>query len=94
VAIMDHSTARSVGIVASLLARLVRGAEAILRYWRNRRQFGRLAELSDRELADIGLERDDLHYAWKQRADTDPLRYLGSMARSRGTIEDAARRVA
>lgn len=92
-AIYDHSASRQSGFVSVLAIRVVRVGKAALRAWNNRRQFRRLRDMSDWELADIGLQRDDLRDAWKRRIDTDPLRYLGALARSRGTVEDAARRV-
>lgn len=92
-AVLDHSAVRGTGFPAVLLARLVRVAGAALQAWRNRKAFGRLRDMSDWELADIGIEREDLTTAWARRIDVDPLRYLGSVARSRGTLEDAARRV-
>jgi uncharacterized protein YjiS (DUF1127 family) len=92
-AVMDHSAVSDAGFVAVTATRIARVAGAVLRYWTNRRQFRRLAEMSDWELADIGIERVDLDRAWKRRIDIDPLRYLGQVARSRGTVEDAARRV-
>jgi len=65
----------------------------LLQFWRNRGDFGRLRDMSDWELADIGLDRDDLRTAWARRAEVDPTHYLGMTARARGALEDAARRV-
>ncbi len=93
-AVFDHSASRQSGFVSVLAIRVVQVGKAALRAWNNRRQFRRLRDMSDWELADIGLEREDLDSAWKRRIDTDPLRYLATVARSRGTAEDAARRVA
>lgn len=90
-AVLDHSAARGAG--AAPLARLVRAAGMLLQSWRNRGDFGRLRDMSDWELADIGLDRDDLRTAWARRAEVDPTHYLGMTARARGAIEDAARRV-
>lgn len=92
-ALFEHSDRQSAGFLAVISARAVRLGASLLRAWSNRRQFRRLREMSDWELADIGLRRDDLHHAWKQRIDTDPLRHLSTVARSRGSLEDAARRV-
>lgn len=92
-AVFDHSARQHAGFVTVLATRAVRAAKVALRAWNNRRQFRRLRDMSDWELADIGLSRDDLRDAWSRRIDTDPLRYLSALARSRGTIEDAARRV-
>lgn len=92
-AVYDHSARQQSGFVAVLATRAVRVGASLLRAWNNRKQFRRLREMSDWELSDIGLQRDDLHDAWKRRVDADPLRYLSAVARSRGTVEDAARRV-
>jgi uncharacterized protein YjiS (DUF1127 family) len=92
-AVFDHSARQHAGFVTALATRAVRVGTSVLRAWNNRKQFRRLRDMSDWELADIGLSRDDLRDAWKRRIDTDPLRYLSAVARSRDTIEDAARRV-
>jgi uncharacterized protein YjiS (DUF1127 family) len=92
-AVFDHSARQHAGFVTALVTRAVRVGTSVLRAWNNRKQFRRLRDMSDWELADIGLSRDDLRDAWKRRIDTDPLRYLSAVARSRDTIEDAARRV-
>ncbi len=92
-AVFDHSARQQFGFVSALATRAVRFGKAAIRAWNNRRQFRRLHDMSDWELADIGLSRDDLRDAWKRRVDTDPLRYLSALARSRDSIEDAARRV-
>jgi len=92
-AVFDHSASQQSGFVSVLANRVVRAGASLLRAWNHRRQFRHLREMSDWELADIGLQRDDLRDAWKSRVDTDPLRYLSAVARTRGTVEDAARRV-
>lgn len=91
-AVLDNSAVRGAGGAAPL-ARLVRAAGMLLQSWRNRGDFGRLRDMSDWELADIGLDRDDLRTAWARRAEVDPTHYLGMTARARGALEDAARRV-
>ena len=69
-------------------------ATAFYRDWNNRRQFRRLKDMSDWELADIGLTRDDVRQSWRHRVDIEPTAYLSDVAGQRVTLEDAARRVA
>src|SRR4051812_39834512 len=60
--------------------------EAILwpvRIVRARREFARIAALSDRELRDIGLMRHDLRNATALPLDADPTRYLASVVTER-----------
>ncbi|WP_421914335.1 DUF1127 domain-containing protein [Mesorhizobium sp.] len=65
------------------------------RAWKNRRAFYRLGEMSDAELADIGLTRSDLHVAIDVPFGSDPTVRLRSIAVERAeTIEDLARKVA
>ncbi|TIR18489.1 MAG: DUF1127 domain-containing protein [Mesorhizobium sp.] len=64
------------------------------RAWKNRRAFYRLGEMSDAELADIGLTRGDLHVAIDVPFGRDPTAKLRAIASERAdTIEDLARRV-
>ena len=84
------------GIGASWIAaaRRVSGvAAALYRDWNNRRQFRQLREMSDWELADIGLTRDDLRAAHYRRPDVDPTAHLAAIKRERAALEDAAGRV-
>ncbi len=53
------------------------------RAWQNRRAFYRLGELSDAELADIGLTRADLHVAIDGRFGRDPTVILREIASDR-----------
>ena len=63
--------------------------------WKNRRAFYRLGEMSDAELADIGLTRADLHVAIDVPFGRDPTVILRQIASDRvETIEDLARQVA
>jgi uncharacterized protein YjiS (DUF1127 family) len=65
------------------------------RAWKNRRAFYRLGEMSDAELADIGLTRADLHVAIDIPFGCDPTAKLRAIASERvDTIEGVARRVA
>jgi uncharacterized protein YjiS (DUF1127 family) len=64
------------------------------RAWKNRRAFYRLGEMSDAELADIGLTRADLHVAVAVPFGRDPTAKLRAIASDRAdTIEDLARQV-
>lgn len=64
----------------------------IWKAWRNRREFYRLGEMSDAELADIGLTRSDLNVAVGLPLGCDPTAHLGAIAQSRfRSIEDGAR---
>jgi uncharacterized protein YjiS (DUF1127 family) len=70
-------------------------AFAFFRVRRNRSDMRRLNRLSDWQLADIGLSRADLDYAWDCPAITgDPTLRLDELIRRRDRIEAAARRVA
>jgi uncharacterized protein YjiS (DUF1127 family) len=83
----DHGPHRAG--VASTRALL---GEALLwpaRIVRARREFARIAALSDRELRDIGLMRHDLRNATALPLDEDPTRYLASVVTER---RQAARR--
>jgi uncharacterized protein YjiS (DUF1127 family) len=74
--------------------RVTRIAAELYRAWKNRRAFYRLGELSDAELADIGLTRTDLHVAVAAPFASDPTVRLRDIAGERiGTVEDCARRV-
>mgnify|MGYP001415180339 CR=1 FL=1 len=92
-AVLEHSARPQAGFFAVLVTRAVRLGASVFRASKNRQQFRRLREMSDWELADIGLCRDDLHNAWKRRVETDPMHYLNAVARSRAGLEDAARRI-
>ncbi|TGQ87852.1 DUF1127 domain-containing protein [Mesorhizobium sp. M8A.F.Ca.ET.208.01.1.1] len=79
----------------SVAARVVNTAFNIYRAWKNRRAFYRLGEMSDAELADIGLTRADLHVAIDVPFGRDPTAILREIASDRvETIEDIARKVA
>ena len=67
--------------------RLARKVVDTLRAWRNRRQIYRLAEMSEWELADIGLTRADLSVAWNSPMSVDPTARLGALADARAGAE-------
>ena len=78
--------------VATRVANVVANA---YQAWKNRRAFYRLGEMSDAELADIGLTRADLHVAIDVPFGRDPTVKLRAIATDRAdTIEDIARKVA
>lgn len=77
----------------ALPARIVVTVSNFVRAIKNRRAFYHLGEMSDHELADIGLTRSDLHVAVEFGA--DPTAHLGAMANARiRRMEDLARQVA
>jgi uncharacterized protein YjiS (DUF1127 family) len=76
-----------------VVARLVQAISSAYTAFRNRREFYRLGELSDAELADIGLTRADLHVAVGQPFGMDPTASLNTMVRRRFDDERAARSV-
>ena len=61
-------------------------AAALYRDWNNRRQFRRLRDMSDWELADIGLTRDDVRLAWHHRLDVEPTAHLNVVVSRRDTL--------
>lgn len=77
----------------ALVQRVTNAMADFLRAWKNRREIYRLGELSDHQLADIGLTRGDLHVAWRTPISEDPTATLGTLAGARLAAEDAARRV-
>lgn len=92
---LEHSTQTMHSATRPALAgRIVKAVSNFYRAWKNRRQFYHLDNMSDSELADIGLTRSDLHVAWQSPFDVDPTACLGSLAQARiRNGEDAARRV-
>lgn len=80
--------------LANAAARVVGAVSNFLRAWKNRRAFYRLGEMSDAELADIGLTRSDLSVAVDLSFGRDPTAHLGAVAEARlREIEAAARQV-
>ena len=92
---LNHATATMHGTTRpAFAARFVSGVVNYLRAIKNRRQFYRLGEMSDAELADIGLVRTDLLVALQSPFGTDPTVKLGALAEERiSMIENMARRV-
>jgi uncharacterized protein YjiS (DUF1127 family) len=75
-------------------ARVIQATAGLLRAWRNRREIHRLGEMSEYELADIGLTRADLHVAFRTPLRRDPTAELGVIAEARAFArQEAARRI-
>lgn len=76
------------------IVRVVNALSGFYRGWKNRRDFMRLGDMSDAELADIGLVRGDLHVAVGLPFGSDPTVHLSAIARQRLRVaEQVARRV-
>jgi uncharacterized protein YjiS (DUF1127 family) len=95
-AALDHisSTSSRFATRPNLVERTLRAVSSVYRAFRNRREFYRLGELSDAQLADIGLTRADLHVAVGNPFAGDPTVSLNAIVRRR--VEDnvaAAREV-
>lgn len=89
---LDHSSSASrFAARPNYLVRLVTTLANVWTAFRNRREIYRLGELSDTELADIGLTRADLHVAVGHPLAADPTASLSIIVRRRQ--EDAARSV-
>jgi uncharacterized protein YjiS (DUF1127 family) len=74
--------------------RVVDRIVAFFRAWKNRHAFYRLSEMTDAELADIGLTRSDLHVAVYVPIGADPTVNLRSLANQRATTAaDLARKL-
>ncbi|MDG4853631.1 MAG: DUF1127 domain-containing protein [Mesorhizobium sp.] len=79
----------------AVATRVLNAVADAFRAWKNRRAFYRLGEMSDAELADIGLTRADLHVAVSVPFGRDPTVKLRAIAEERvDMIEDLARKVA
>ena len=90
---IDHTTPTArFATRTSMVARLVQGVSSLYRAFKNRREFYRLGEMSDAELADIGLTRADLHVADGHPFAVDPTAALSAMVRRRAEDEEAAAR--
>lgn len=67
----------------AVATRVVTSIAAFFRAWKNRRAFYCLGDLSDAELADIGLTRSDLDVAIDGPFGSDPTVKLRSLATDR-----------
>jgi uncharacterized protein YjiS (DUF1127 family) len=82
-------------VAARPVARLANAVSNFLRAWKNRREFYHLGQMSDAELADIGLTRSDLNVVVDLPFGSDPTVHLGALADARQRdIETMARKVA
>ena len=92
-ATIDHCTAQHAEPRA-FPARAANVASSLWRVFRNRRAFQRLGEMSDAELADVGLTRADLRSVSDPRFGEDPTARLGELAGERiRQMEALARQV-
>lgn len=89
---LDHSTSLHAVPRHAWAARAINAVSGCYRSWKNRREFMRLGEMSDAELADIGLRRSDLHAAVGLPFGVDPTVRLYDIVQTRNE-EDVARRV-
>jgi uncharacterized protein YjiS (DUF1127 family) len=90
---LDHISSTSrFATRPNLVVRALRTVSTVYRALRNRREFYRLGELSDAELADIGLTRADLHVAVGNPFAVDPTVSLTAVVRRRVEDELAAAR--
>lgn len=79
---------------ATVVTSAIVWASNAFRAWKNRRQFYKLAEMTDVELHDIGLTRGDLAVPSDLPFTYDPTSHLGRVARMRANrMEVAARSV-
>ncbi len=77
------------------VSRIVGAVSNFLRAWKNRREFYHLGQMSDAELADIGLTRSDLSVVVDLPLGSDPTAHLGALAEARlREVEVMARQVA
>ncbi len=91
------ATQSHLGPAASQADFPVRAAGAVLRFfkaWRNRREFYRLGEFSDAQLADIGLRRSDLLVVVDLPLGSDPTVHLGAIAARHRETEALASQIA
>lgn len=88
----EQTALPTVAAWAGFVQRFARTASEAWRLWRNRRAMAQLNELTDWELVDIGLTREDISLAYDGPVLDDPTRRLESMARARAREEAAMRR--
>ncbi len=70
-------------LALTLAAGIVAKVADLFRALRNRREFYHLGQMSDLELADIGLRRGDLHAVSSEALVIDPTGRLGAIADGR-----------
>lgn len=72
--------------------RVLRALNALFRAWRNRGEMRRLSEMTEWELADIGLTRRDLVLAGSGSIGSDPTRILQRIVAERAARDYAGRK--
>lgn len=77
----------------SAVTRLGYAVLRLVTLWRNRRTFRRLSEMTDAELADIGITRADLDAATEVSLSDDPTARLMAIADARAGLTVAAKSV-
>lgn len=81
---IDHSSTHlPVSARPAVVTRAINAVVTQLRIWKNRRAVYQLGNLTNTELADIGLTRADLHVATGLPLGVDPTQHLGSVAHGR-----------
>jgi len=78
----NSTTARHQSPAIAALSRFTGFVGQVRRNLRNRRDAAALAEMSDHQLADIGLTRDDVHSALAAPYTVDPFIQLGAARRN------------
>lgn len=73
-------------------ARVARAAAGLLAIWNSRRAMRQLSDLSDWELADLGLVREDIARAYEVPLLDDPTLRLQQIVRKRARSEMIRRR--
>jgi len=87
-----EQTALPIAATPGFGLRLARTISEMWRLWSNRRAMRRLSDLTDWELVDIGLTREDIALAYDGPIFDDPTRRLEQIARERARDEGVARR--
>ena len=76
-----RETAHAARPATNPVSRIVGAVSNFLRAWKNRREFYHLGQMSDAELADIGLTRSDLSVVVDLPLGSDPTAHLGRAVR-------------
>jgi len=90
-AAIDRSPFATAARRPSIAARTAEFARNAYKIWKNRRAIYHLGDMSDTELADIGLRRADLRVAFQAPFGTDPTEQLGFIAQARAASALARR---
>lgn len=80
---LDHHTSLHAAPRQAWAVRAVNSVACFYRSWKNRREFMRLGEMTDAELADIGLRRTDLYAAVGLPFGADPTARLNAIVHER-----------